>query len=157
MLLAIVIEVRMRRKTIRTSVAVSMSTACLLWMTACKPAGPEPVSLNKDNCTDCGMTISDARFASEIVTQKGRVYKFDDLACLIRYKKDNDMKGETVYVSDFDQPDRFLRGDTAFYITGESLSSPMGGNTAAFSSSQRADEAAAKLSCEKTTWQAIAH
>ena len=57
--------------------------------TACSGKGPEPIALNKDNCDYCKMSISNMSFASEIVTVKGRAYKFDDLACLIHYKNDN--------------------------------------------------------------------
>lgn len=35
------------------------------------------------------MTISDGRFGAELITKKGRVYKFDDLRCLINYKAEN--------------------------------------------------------------------
>ena len=34
------------------------------------------------------MSISDKRFACEIVTEKGRAYKFDDVTCMMSYKND---------------------------------------------------------------------
>ncbi len=44
--------------------------------------GPEPFKFGKDNCHFCKMTISDARFGAEIVTTKGKIYKFDDVKCM---------------------------------------------------------------------------
>ncbi|WP_198175425.1 hypothetical protein [Spirosoma telluris] len=50
---------------------------------------PEPIRYGKDACTHCKMTIVDQTFAAEIVTQKGKSYKFDDVACLVNYLNEN--------------------------------------------------------------------
>lgn len=49
--------------------------------------GPEPIRYGQDNCHHCQMTLMDKRFGAEIVTDKGKVYKFDDLNCLVNFMK----------------------------------------------------------------------
>ena len=33
----------------------------------------------------CKMTLVDKKFGAEVVTKKGKVYKFDDLNCMIKF------------------------------------------------------------------------
>src|SRR5690606_39410929 len=44
---------------------------------------------SEDHCTHCRMSIADPKFGAELVTQKGRVFKFDALECLVPYLQDN--------------------------------------------------------------------
>jgi len=48
---------------------------------------PEPVDIypEEDVCETCRMLITDQRFAAEFITKKGKVKKFDDPICMIRY------------------------------------------------------------------------
>ena len=51
-------------------------------LSACSASGPEPIVVNKDVCFHCKMNISDVRFGAELITTKGRIYKFDDVVCM---------------------------------------------------------------------------
>ena len=44
---------------------------------------PLPIDYNHDECAYCKMKIADARFGAELVTSKGKVFKFDSAECLI--------------------------------------------------------------------------
>ncbi|MFL5807903.1 MAG: hypothetical protein ACJ749_00200, partial [Flavisolibacter sp.] len=44
---------------------------------------PQPFAYGKDVCDDCSMTIMDPKFGGEIITKKGKVFKFDDAHCLV--------------------------------------------------------------------------
>ena len=48
---------------------------------------PKPVDIypEEDVCETCRMLITDQRFAAEFITKKGKVKKFDDPICMIRY------------------------------------------------------------------------
>jgi copper chaperone NosL len=98
---------------------------------------PEPFQPGTDNCYFCKMGITDTRFGAELITKKGKIYKFDDLHCLILFLKNggeetgNISKTLTVL---FDQPNEFLETDQAFFVKDLALRSPMGSNTAGFSS-----------------------
>ena len=61
----------------------------LLTLLSCTHQKLEPIKLNIDKCNNCGMTISDIKFAAELVTNKGRSYKFDDIACMMKYIYEN--------------------------------------------------------------------
>lgn len=123
-------------------------------LSGCETSGPEAVKLNTDKCDNCGMTISDPKFAAEIVTKKGRIYKFDDISCLLNYKRDNKdkMDNSKFYISDFLGDDHFISTESALFIEGESINSPMGGNIAAFSNKDSAAAYTSKYKARSTTW-----
>ena len=50
------------------------------------------------------MTISDVRFGAELITTKGKIYKFDDVHCLVSYLKTKDVEPadiKNIYLSNF--------------------------------------------------------
>ncbi|HRI80568.1 MAG TPA: nitrous oxide reductase, partial [Cyclobacteriaceae bacterium] len=55
-----------------------------LFMAACSTE-PEPLQYGKDTCHTCKMTLMDNKFGAEIVTDKGKIYKFDDMSCFLNY------------------------------------------------------------------------
>ena len=56
---------------------------------ACAKKGAVPIKLNSDGCDFCKMKIADGKFGAELITEKGRVYKFDDMHCMMNYHKEN--------------------------------------------------------------------
>src|SRR5688572_13689262 len=47
--------------------------------------GPDPIHFGQDNCHTCKMTLMDNKFGAELVTKKGKIYKFDDMRCMVNY------------------------------------------------------------------------
>jgi copper chaperone NosL len=85
------------------------------------------------------MTITSDKFFTECTTTKGRLYKFDDMSCMVAFVKDNkNIPYAQYYVVDFLNPQHFIKTDQAVLLQHESFKSPMGGNIAAF---KNADEA----------------
>ena len=66
------------------SLSVILGTVLLL--PGCD-SGPQPIDFGKDSCAECNMTIVDKRFGSEFVTGKGKVFKFDDVNCMVEFIK----------------------------------------------------------------------
>jgi len=100
------------------------------------------------------MTIVDGRFASEIVTQKGRFYKFDDLQCMLRYKAENaKMPIQNMYINIYTEANKLIDTKQGFYIKHESFKSPMRGNYAAYQSKEMALIKANELGLEIMTWE----
>lgn len=98
--------------------------------------GPEPIRYGQDNCQHCKMTLMDKRFGAEIVTAKGKVFKFDDLNCLVLYLKSAAVPQEQIaqIVSvNFKKPDSFVEVGKAYFLRNEALKSPMRGDIATFS------------------------
>jgi copper chaperone NosL len=97
---------------------------------------PQPLVLGKDNCYFCKMTVSDARFGAEVITKKGKIYKFDDVHCLLAFLKSREVAAKEikdVYFVTFDGDHRFVKSEDATLLKGDELHSPMNGNVAAFS------------------------
>ena len=128
-----------------------------LALSSCINPKSEPIKLNKDKCDNCGMTITDPKFAAELVTKKGRVYKYDELKCMLNYRKDNLAKLEAAqyYVSNFLADNGLLSIETVFLIKGEELNSPMGGNMAAFNNKTTAYEYATKYKATLVNWTTL--
>jgi copper chaperone NosL len=72
----------------RTKVAVA---ALAIFFSSCS-ANPEPFAYGKDVCEDCKMTIMEPRFGAEIITNKGRIFKFDDVHCVDNYIQKDKIK-----------------------------------------------------------------
>lgn len=97
--------------------------------------GPQPIEYGKDSCAECNMTIVDKRFGSEFITGKGRVYKFDDINCMVEFTgrdphaRDADAKRLVV---DFNGQGRFLDVESAVFLKHADVRSPMRSGVAAF-------------------------
>lgn len=104
----------------------------LIFIGACTPK-TEPIHYGEDQCAFCKMAIVEDQYAAEIVTSKGKVYKYDDISCMIRHRRTMEKKDFSFQVvNDFESPKEFLDVEKAFFIQSDQYASPMGGNTAAF-------------------------
>lgn len=142
-----------RKRKVPVTVAVM---SLWLFTMSCSGPGPRPVHLNKDACDHCRMTIMNPQFPAQLVSQKGRQYVFDDISCMVAFRKDHpEITFVGFYVSDFSTPHAFLEVEKAAFIQSPDLHSPMGGNTAAFASQDSARIYQAKFNAQNTTWPAI--
>lgn len=95
--------------------------------------GPEQIEFGVDHCAYCRMKISDPRFGAEVVTQKGRIYKFDAIECLIPFvDEQREIYSHTLAIP-FDQPGKLKEKDSLQFVFSPAIISPMGANIAAFS------------------------
>ena len=137
--------------------ALLLLTCLCLSVTGCS-TGPEAFVAGRDMCTFCKMAISDLRYGGEVITQKGKVYKFDDLHCLAAFLRSGDIKEKDikqVLVVDLEKPNVFLPADQAVYLQGMGFKSPMGSNTAAFASGKSAASFLKEGSTEVLDWETV--
>ncbi|MBE0571377.1 MAG: nitrous oxide reductase accessory protein NosL [Ignavibacteriaceae bacterium] len=102
----------------------------------CK-AEPEPINYGQDECDFCRMQITDNRYGSELVTDKGKVFKFDEVGCMINYGLVKNLIGDAnqkFLVTDFAAPESFIDATDGYYVHNEDFRSPMGLNVMAFDS-----------------------
>ena len=95
----------------------------------------EPIHYGEDNCVLCQMTIMDQRYGTEIVTGKGKIYKFDSVECLVEFMQENQGKGEEfrfVLFTPFDQPGNLVDAHKSHVLQSKNLPSPMGMYLTAF-------------------------
>lgn len=135
---------------------VAAASMLVLLLQSCSNNEPEAIVFNRDNCSHCKMTITDPRFATELKTTKGRVYKFDDIICMTAYMREHsDVTYTGLWVCSFDGNNQLIDAKKAFYIQDESFNSPMRGNTAAFTSKEAAGSIASKLQVAVTIWDSV--
>jgi copper chaperone NosL len=107
---------------------------------------PQPINYGSDACEFCKMTIVENRWAAEIVTKKGKAYKYDAIECMMNYMNRNDISTESLallLVDDYTQPGNLIDAIQATYIKSEAIPSPMGAFLSAFSKKDDAEETVA--------------
>ncbi|MEJ5339807.1 MAG: nitrous oxide reductase accessory protein NosL [Aquificaceae bacterium] len=110
----------------------------LLFLFSCKSDKPEPIKLGEDVCEYCKMVIADERFAAEVITKKGKVYKFDAIECMVGYFNENEEDIKKAYVVNFLNPKEFIPAEEAVYVRSPDIRSPMGMNLSAYRSEEEA-------------------
>jgi copper chaperone NosL len=129
----------------------SIKTLFCLLLISCT-SEPTPIQYGKDNCDHCKMTIVDNKFGTELITKKGRTFRFDSDECMRDYIKENKPVSTQYYVTDYAHPGTLCNATTAFFLHSKKLKSPMGGNLAAYASKKDADIALQKLGGELLNW-----
>ena len=95
--------------------------------------GPQPIIYGEDACDFCRMTIVDQQHAAQVVTQKGRAYKYDAIECMINDLKKWDKPEVKHYlVADYKNPGVLTNAVEANYLISEAIPSPMGAVLSAF-------------------------
>jgi copper chaperone NosL len=139
--------------------AVVAAFACIttLLFASCS-SGPEPLAFGKDGCHFCKMTLMDHKFGSEVVTAKGKIFKFDDVTCLNSFLKSEEVPSDQVseiVIVDFAKPGVFIDARNAYYVTNEEIKSPMGSNTAAFASPEAVKAINPKWDTSVRRWEDV--
>ena len=94
---------------------------------------PKPIAYGDDGCHYCKMTIVDKIHAAEIVTQKGKVYKFDATECMINFMEEFDTTEIALYLSNnYTTPESLIDATKATFLISENIPSPMGAFLSAF-------------------------
>ncbi|MEY8019304.1 nitrous oxide reductase accessory protein NosL [Muriicola sp. E247] len=118
--------------------------------------GPKPIDYGSDGCHYCRMTIVDRQHAAEIVTQKGRVYKFDATECMLNQLKDfEEVELELFLVNDYDSPGTLIDATKATFLISKNIPSPMGEFLTAFKTPENAQEAKNVNGGELYTWDEL--
>lgn len=101
-----------------------------IFLFACGSQKPEPINYNVDACNFCRMTIVDPKWGAEIITDKGKVFKFDVVECMIAYyyTKIDTNKVRSMFTVDFTNPSHFIEAKQAKFIRTLQFPSPMGLN-----------------------------
>jgi copper chaperone NosL len=101
------------------------------------------------------MTLIDKKAGGEIVTAKGKIFRFDDTRCIVEYlqsgaiKKDIEAK---VYLVDYSGDGSFIPSEKAYLLKSEALHTPMGGNVVAFRDDASRQKVIDKIQGTPVTW-----
>lgn len=122
------------RASTRRSVTVAAVAGALL-LSGCAAPKPAKVVLGQDMCAACNMVVSDARFASQVLSKTGKSYKFDSIECMVAFLAEGTLPKDQIHsawVSDYLNPGTFLKAEEARYLQSALVRSPMGLNLSAF-------------------------
>jgi copper chaperone NosL len=88
---------------------------------------PPEIRFNVDVCDQCGMIISEPRFAASYVTTAGDVRKFESIGDMLAYHLEQQEEVHLFWVHDY-YSDEWVKGDEAFFVLSEQIVTPMGDN-----------------------------
>ena len=114
---------------------------------------PKPIAYGSDMCHSCQMAIVDPIHAAEIVTTKGKVFKFDASECMISYTETIGKEKISLFMTNcFEKPRELIDSQKAIYLVSKNLPSPMGAFLTAFQTKEEAEETKAKLGGKLYEW-----
>jgi len=117
---------------------------------------PQAIDYGNDGCHYCKMTIVDKIHGAELITDKGKVFKFDATECMLNYvAEDNEVERSRFLTNHYDAPTDLISASEATYLISENLPSPMGAYLTAFENATSAEKIKAKKGGELYTWEAL--
>ena len=118
---------------------------------------PQKIEFGTDACHYCNMTIVDRQHASQVVTTKGKAYKYDAIECMVHSLNDElkDTEIALYLTADFNQPGQLMDATMASYLVSDQISSPMGANLSAFENEKAAQKGKEKFTGEVFSWEEI--
>ena len=132
-----------------------ISLFILILLITCS-SGPQAIEYGKDNCQFCSMTITDNKHASELVTTKGKTYKYDSIECMIRYANINTEKEYSyLLIADYSNPGNLVDAKSSTYLISKKLPSPMGAFLTGFLSEKDAQLILAEKGGNLYNWDGI--
>lgn len=131
-------------RILATMLVISLLIGCDSRATGPVPIGPD------DACASCRMLISERRYAAEMLDGNGTIYKFDDIACMMRFARAHGGNSPSVrfYVTDYATGRDWMDARQAsFARLRNNSSSPMASGLAAF---RNANDAARSMGARPT-------
>lgn len=128
----------------------------ILYLFAACSNGPKEINYNKDECAHCMMTITDPKFGSELITDKGKIFKFDSIECMASFiLLKHEWKVESLWISDYSQPNNLIDAKEAYYIVSEKIESPMGMNLSGVKSKNDLEKIFSETGGRKLKWENV--
>jgi copper chaperone NosL len=146
-----------RKIQLNTSVAAIFLLAFTLTISGCGST-PAPIRYGQDHCDFCMMGMVDKSCGAEILTRKGKVFKFDDLHCLLGFLKSSEIENKeigSVWFVDFTGDHLFTRLGETIFLKSDQLHTPMGGNLIAFRNRDSADKYQHQLNGKFVKWEEL--
>lgn len=111
-----------------------ITTIFLLLLTISCTVKPQEINYGSDACQYCSMTIVDRQHSAQLVTDKGKCFKFDAIECMVQYLDENSTTVAYYLAADFQNPGKLIDAKKATFIISENIPSPMRANLSALAS-----------------------
>jgi len=115
---------------------------------------PPEIRYGEDMCTECGMIISEPRFAAAYYTVDGDARRFDDIGGMARHYAENQEDVVHFWVHDYDT-EEWIIADQAFFVMSDQIHTPMDFGVVAISDQSRAQELASEFNTMVMTFEAV--
>ena len=117
---------------------------------------PKTIDYGNDGCHFCKMTIVDKVHAAEVVTNKGKVYKFDATECMINFMDEFDTSEIELYLSNnYTEPEELIDATKATFLISKNVPSPMGAYLSAFKDKADAERVLNEKGGNLYTWESL--
>ena len=114
------------------------------------------IAYGTDVCHYCKMTIVDRSYGAEIVTQKGKVFVFDAIECMMhQLREPQQAEPGLILVNSPAAPGHLMPAEFCTYLISKKMPSPMGANLTAFQNQEQADEAQRNAGGIVYDWHAL--
>lgn len=122
-------------------IILALLGAVLLLLVACGQSAdtntPPEIMYGQDVCDQCGMIISEEKFAAAYWTADGEARRFDDIGGMFAYIAANPEEAASYWVHDITTGD-WIRAEEAYYVSDSDLMTPMGFGIAACATEDQA-------------------
>lgn len=136
--------------------ARSISALFLLLLLAGCAVEPQPIRYGEDMCHFCTMTIVERGFGTEVVTTKGKAYKFDAIECMLHYMKGEEEEKIALYLTSLlTAPGELHDATSAVFVRSESIPSPMGAFLSAYADRASAERVLGEEPGEIYDWEGL--
>ena len=139
LVLLVLVVLAARKQAKGATGLVKMMTYLLLgafmWSLVACSHKPQPLVIGKDNCSFCKMPYNDNRFGGELLTENGKVFKFDDVHCMLSFiNEGTELKGKSyeLYFVNFLADHQLVPMQKALFYTSPAFRTPMNGNVVIF-------------------------
>jgi copper chaperone NosL len=147
----------------RQSTLPILFVAFALLLAACsgrpvQPTAPE-IHYGEDMCSDCGMIITEPRFAASYAAKQGEgayeTFIFDDIGDMLHHMQQNlTIVGVGWWVHDYDSQE-WIDATTAYFVVSDQIKTPMNHGTAAFGTQTAAEKLASEVKGQVFDWDKI--
>jgi copper chaperone NosL len=128
----------------------------LILVTVSCTVKPEKIAYGKDACHYCKMNIVDKVYSAQLVTKKGKQYKYDAAECFLNDLAERDTTKMAFFlVTDYITPEKLVDATKATYLISESIQSPMGESLASFRTKESAVKFVKTTDDTLYTWSQI--
>lgn len=112
---------------------------------------PPEIVYGEDICAECGMIISEPRFAAAFYTADGNAKAFDDIGGMCIHLAKHEEQVVSYWVHDYDT-EKWIAAEEASYVMSADIYTPMAFGVVAFTDNARADAFAGEFAGMRMTF-----
>jgi copper chaperone NosL len=102
------------------------------------------------------MTIVDQQHGAEAVSDKGKVFKFDAIECMVQYTAEKNHRNYALLlVNNYVEKGTLIDAKTSTFLISEAIPSPMGAFLSAFATEKEAEEIRSNKGGELFIWNEL--